>query len=109
MRENFIYVIAPVDTSLKQCKLGISVDPERRLRQLQTGFPTRLAVHHREVVKHEDARSLEKLLHRDIGHHRLTGEWFALSIDDAIGFVKYAIIQYSGVQDLKFKTKFRMI
>jgi hypothetical protein len=109
MKQSYIYVIAPLDQNANQCKLGISVDPDRRLRQLQTGFPSKLAVHHREPVKQEDAHSLEKLLHRDIGHHRLQGEWFSLSVNEAIGFIKYVIIQYSSIEDLKFKTRFKMV
>lgn len=108
MRPNYLYVIAPgpvTDPSAAAgpCKLGVSVDPDRRLRELQTGYPTRLAVHHRQLVPSGIARSLERLLHRDIGHLKSTGEWFSIRVDEAIGFVRHTVIRYADVDDLRYR------
>lgn len=104
MIEHFLYVIAPAAHENGPCKLGISSgDPNRRLKQLQTGHPERLSVRHIEPVAPEKARIMERLLHRDIGYLRAHGEWFNLSVKDAIAHVTFTIIQYDGVFDLTYK------
>lgn len=109
MRSHYLYVIAPHALPgadpVGPCKLGVSVDPDRRLRELQTGYPTRLAVHHREPVPAAIARTLERLLHRDIGHFKAKGEWFGICVKDAIGFVRHTVIRYVEVDDLNYKAR----
>ncbi len=50
-------------------------DPRFRLRQLQTGCPTKLVLLGWFPGDLED----EKSLHDDLAEHRLTGEWFAVN------------------------------
>ena len=109
VKQQFIYVIAPEGTGASPCKIGISTNPDRRLRQLQTGFPHRLRVHHREAVDDDKARLLERLLHRDIGHLRQSGEWFDIAVDEAIGHVKFTVIHYHDEPDLRWKMMDRRI
>jgi predicted GIY-YIG superfamily endonuclease len=58
-------------------KIGVSDNPESRLKQLQTGAQERL----RLIAKfpsnsRTEAFNLEKDLHDKLAHHRLKGEWF---------------------------------
>jgi hypothetical protein len=99
MYQRFLYVIAA--SSAGPCKLGTSAKPEQRLRQLQTGHAERLQVFHLEAVEADRAALLERLLHRDIGHHRCFGEWFRLPVAEAIGYIRYVIITYALVENLR--------
>lgn len=53
-------------------KIGVSVDPERRLRELQTASPYRLVI--RRTVPNEG--HAERWLHEVFGPYRMEGEWF---------------------------------
>lgn len=53
-------------------KIGISVNPEERLRTFQTASPYRLRILRLEP----GGRSRETALHRRWRRHRLEGEWF---------------------------------
>lgn len=75
-------------------KIGHSTDPERRLRQLQTGHERPLTLVHKEPVHPEWAPLLEKRIHHANRHKALRGEWFDLSHEEAIFEIKYAIIRY---------------
>ncbi len=99
MRDKFLYVIAAYPAG--PVKLGLSGDPPRRLRQLQTGQAERLVLHHCEAVEAARGSLLERLLHRDVRHQRQLGEWFAMSVAEAISYVQFTIIQYALVDDLK--------
>lgn len=83
-------------------KLGISATPERRVSELQTGHADRLQLFHSEPIG-EKARLFERLLHRDIRYLRMVGEWFNMTVADAIQHVKFTVIEYDGVDDLADK------
>lgn len=53
-------------------KIGYSVDPGGRLRELQSGSPYWLVLRH----SIEGDRTRENELHRQFKEHRLGGEWF---------------------------------
>jgi hypothetical protein len=65
-----VYVIAAPDGT---SKIGIAGDPEKRLRELQTGSPVLLTL----VGAMPGGLALERLLHRRWAAHRIHGEWFA--------------------------------
>jgi hypothetical protein len=88
--ESFIYVIS----SGAAVKIGYSEDPSRRLRQLQTGHERKVELAHQEPVPAEQASKLERLVHEANRHHRIQGEWFDLSIDDAKLEIEYALIRF---------------
>jgi len=90
-------------------KLGISANPDQRVRQLQTGHAERLQVFHREPVPNTKARAFEKLLHRDVGYRRTVGEWFDLDVEQAVAQVQFTIIQYDDVDNLPEKLRRRLI
>ncbi len=54
-------------------KIGRAKDPEKRLKQLQTGSPVKLKIVH--VFK--GLGNKEKMLHEELRRWRLEGEWFA--------------------------------
>jgi predicted GIY-YIG superfamily endonuclease len=92
VEKHFIYVIAANPSG--PVKLGISNNPEKRVRQLQTGHADTLYVFHKEPVEQERVKIFERLLHRDNRHMRLRGEWFNMSVEHAISYVLFTIIQY---------------
>lgn len=78
-------------SELNVCKIGISENVEKRIKQLQTGCPFRI-----DVVKKYDspiASRIEKIMHRKYGsrkvdenQYNLIGEWFNLSIGEVLDF-----------------------
>jgi hypothetical protein len=72
-----LYVIRA--EGMKRYKIGISVDPERRIRNLQIGSPIRLEVISLRPLR--AARLVEMGLHESLAEHRAWGEWFDLPDD----------------------------
>lgn len=101
-----MYIIGA--TTSGPLKLGISAFPDRRVRQLQTGHADRLHVLHTEPVPPDRARLYEKLLHRDIRHHRTHGEWFNLNLENAKLHIQFTLIHYD-VDNLVEKVRLRRI
>lgn len=62
-------------------KVGVSDNPEKRLRHLQSGSPVKLVLAVvatvRTAVRGSGAYHLERALHAKLAAHRLHGEWFA--------------------------------
>src|SRR3981189_1702802 len=75
-RVTFVYVIA---SGPRNVKIGYSIDPERRLAQLQTGHERRLSLVHKEPVPDQQAPLIEKRIHHANRHKYLHGEWFDLT------------------------------
>jgi hypothetical protein len=73
----FVYLIFNEDTG--QYKIGVSKNPERRLREEQTASPGRLAIHSRWQSKYP--YKVETLLHAYFREDHAAGEWFNLGID----------------------------
>ena len=68
----YVYAIRECDTG--NIKLGISRDPEQRLKQMQTGNSSRL-----ELVGYREAKNRfkdERALHFKAADYRIRGEWF---------------------------------
>jgi hypothetical protein len=105
----FLYVIAAAEHQLGPVKLGLSNEPEKRLKQLQTGHPEFLKIYHQEEASDKNVKVLEKLLHRDINYRRQRGEWFNLSVAEAIDHVRFTLIHYGDETDLKEKVQQRRV
>ncbi|KAL8689091.1 MAG: hypothetical protein Q9218_005160 [Villophora microphyllina] len=79
--EGSVYLIHMEGTSFY--KIGMSLDPQIRLRTLQTGNPYTLTIRRTQVVG--DMRSAESDLHRQFGAQRVLNtsamEWFDLGRD----------------------------
>jgi len=88
----FIYVIGPESGSQK---IGFSQDVEKRLSSIQTGNPQKLKIHHKQEVRKEHVRLLEKKIHHANARKKVSGEWFDLTPEDAILEVTFAMIRWS--------------
>lgn len=82
---SFLYVIAAAKEG--PVKLGLSVHPEKRVRQLQTASPVPLSIFHTEEIEDVRVKIAEKALHQLLGHKRMKGEWFDMTVEDAIAEV----------------------
>lgn len=95
----FLYVIAADEQG--PVKIGLSKHPDRRLRQLQTGHACKLVLHHAEPVEDGQVRALERIVHEQIRHRRMQGEWFDLTVPDAIAEVQFVMIRYGDEPNIK--------
>jgi hypothetical protein len=65
-----VYVVSGAD----KVKVGVALDPEARLRALQTGSPVPLRLEW--VITCPDPLELESQLHQECAEYRSHGEWF---------------------------------
>ncbi len=70
-----IYLIQNLQTL--DIKIGISKNPEKRVRQLQTGSSEKLLL--LKIFDITNDRQIEKRLHKMLWQNRQRGEWFALT------------------------------
>lgn len=69
-KEAYIYVISDGE----QFKVGVSNDPHKRLKNMQTGNRKELTLEHIEL-KNEPYK-VENVVHRQLHKYRTNGEWF---------------------------------
>lgn len=74
---DYVYLIRMGRTSLY--KIGISNDPQGRLKTLQTASPYKLKLYHTFTA--DNASAAEQALHAALHNQRKEGEWFELSIN----------------------------
>ncbi len=74
-RQYYLYAIS----DQRSIKLGFSLDPQKRLKQLQVGHPLPLSIIWKLSVGPERmcAEEYEKKLHRYCGKYKERGEWFS--------------------------------
>lgn len=88
-------------------KVGIAKDPQKRIRQLQTGNSDQLELI--ETYQSENASKIEGSLHRHYSYGKMIGEWFELSIKEESEFIKTcklldeALIRTTGHLDISVK------
>jgi hypothetical protein len=82
-REEFVYLIRCASTNYY--KIGLSVDPRSRLKQLQGATPSPL--HLRLTIPARCGGFLEQALHAHFRSKRVRGEWFALDLADVAELV----------------------
>ena len=76
-KEGFVYLIrGPKNGSEQLYKIGQTSNMQNRMRNLQTGSPTKLEVV--KFIQTEDALTTERKLHDAFRETRIRGEWFAL-------------------------------
>jgi len=90
--EEYLYCITNEQGS--HCKLGYSRDPESRLSQLRTGTREDLRIAHVIAVPLGTGRSWERVLHSELGHHRVVREWFELPVEKTILQMTWFEIHY---------------
>lgn len=97
-KQSGAYLIRAKETDF--CKIGVAVDIDKRLRQLQQANPHKLELLHvwkREVYcipgvfPQPDKRflRLEKALHDFVSSKRIHGEWFQLSNVEVEALIAY--------------------
>jgi len=75
-KNNFLYVIKSGDSAYK---VGISMDPKRRLSQLQTGNHNPLSlVMQIPFESSGEANRVERIIHEKIKAYNSSGEWFKI-------------------------------
>lgn len=90
--ESYIYVIAVLEDG--PVKIGFSKSPDKRLRQLQTGQADVLRLFHSEPIELDKVHLMEQVVHRENRHRKIKGEWFNMSVEDAILEVRHAMIRF---------------
>lgn len=103
---DYMYIIADQNNYIK---VGISNNPNRRIKQLQTGHPSKLELVFTE--KFECSRNqllkIEELVHKKISYKykQASGEWFEASleqIEDIKNIIIWHRIRYEQ-DELHFK------
>jgi hypothetical protein len=79
----YIYLIQSLEEGYY--KIGISKNPQRRIKELQTGNSSPLKLV--ETYQSEHAGQIERTLHRRYSHFHKNGEWFDMSISEEASFV----------------------
>jgi hypothetical protein len=67
-------------------KIGVSINPEKRLKQLQTGNSYKLKLENIYLPKKLPATKIENVLHNKYRHLNIKNEWFNLELNDVINF-----------------------
>ena len=88
-----LYIIQSDKTGM--IKIGRSKDPEKRLKQLQTGNPNKLKLI--ACFKNEGWR--EKQIHESLRAYRLKGEWFSYDSVGSIPIYLYEKIIFGSFDD----------
>lgn len=76
MKEGWLYIFEAGG----YFKIGISADPSKRMKELQTGSPAKLRTVF--TVKLDNVKTVEHQLHRTFATKRVVGEWFTLDEAD---------------------------
>jgi predicted GIY-YIG superfamily endonuclease len=83
----YVYLIT---NNLNQYKIGISKNPKRRIKELQTGNDSNLfIVNQYKSEKHY--KKIETALHHTYKHCNVINEWFELTNDQASMFISECI------------------
>ena len=80
----YVYLIQSLGDS--HYKIGVSINPKRRMIILQTGHPHKLKLV--DKYQSEFAYQIEKILHRRYKHLHTEGEWFYMDISNEVNFKK---------------------
>jgi Meiotically up-regulated gene 113 len=105
MQTSYIYVIG---TEQPPYKIGISKNPQRRLKNLQTGHPELLRIHSIKPTNCQETKLLETVIHRNLKHYKLKGEWFNINLKDALLEIDYALMKFQDDPLLKTFVKLKM-
>lgn len=93
----YVYLIRNEETG--NYKIGVSVNPRKRIKQLQTGSGEELQLI--ESFRSRYPRRIENALHQKYRHLRRSGEWFYLSIEDEVSFIDYCEMIEKNIKKLK--------
>lgn len=83
--KKYVYLIS--DSNTYNYKIGISNNPERRIKSLQTGNDNKLKIIHKILCEYYS--DVEKALHYRYNSNKINGEWFELTDNDVTTFPEY--------------------
>ena len=106
LMHSFIYIIGG---SAPPYKVGISKNPNKRLKSLQTGYPFPLQLYYTKETDICMTKLLETVIHRHLKLYKTNGEWFDINLADLILDVEYAIMRYGEDPILKSLLKAHII
>lgn len=106
MSISYIYVIGSDEPPYK---VGISKNPTRRLKSLQTGCPKKLKILSIKETAALKTKPLESIIHYNLSKYKTVGEWFDTSLDRVIAEVDYALIRYEDDPILHTIVRHKMI
>ncbi|MHA2183072.1 MAG: GIY-YIG nuclease family protein [Promethearchaeota archaeon] len=78
-----IYLIQSTETG--RYKIGVSKNPHKRIKQLQTGSSEELNLIN--SFESEYYNKIEKGLHSTYSHLSVIGEWFNLTLNEEVSFI----------------------
>jgi predicted GIY-YIG superfamily endonuclease len=81
----YVYVI---EAEGGDVKVGVASDPQRRLRELQTGSGSKLRVAFKVLCRAGAERHVEARCHEELSKFRKIGEWFDVELGAAISVVR---------------------
>lgn len=87
----YVYLLFSSDGKYK---IGASVNPYRRLRQLSTGTATPPRLVH--TILTDDMFRLESIWHQAYKHLRCRGEWYNLTCKEVDDICSYGRVFYNG-------------
>ena len=87
---DYIYLIESYSEHETLYKIGFSKHPQKRLKEIKTGNPTKLSIIYLFNTKH--GRKVETCIHHHYEHKLYDGEWFRLDDDDVKKFENMCII-----------------
>ena len=79
-----VYLIKSEETG--RYKIGVSKNPHKRVKQLQTGSNEKIFLIN--SFKSNYPEKVEKTLHNQYLYLKTNGEWFDLSLEDELLFIK---------------------
>ena len=91
--KDHLYIIQSDFTGM--IKIGRSKDPQRRLKQLQTGNPNKLKL----IASFKGQGWKEKILHENLEKFRKEGEWFDYNCVGSIPDDLYEKIKWGSFDD----------
>ncbi len=93
---NYIYLIKNTEESYY--KIGVSKDPKKRIKELNTGNSAELVLV--GMYETEYAYKIERTFHRRYSYLRKHGEWFDCSIKEEVDFIKNCQSIENGIKSL---------
>lgn len=93
----FVYVIG---ANADHHKIGVSINPEFRLAQLQTASPLPLRLAYTTAEMLDAAERIEAHAHWLLRDCRLSGEWFHIGVEDALKAVAAAVLAVRAGTDV---------
>jgi len=88
-RLHSIYIVGPEEIENNPIKIGVAVDPLSRFSEIQVSnfIPLKLFDHFWMAGRAVTLR-VERAVHQHFDEHRVRGEWFQISIENAASAIK---------------------